>query len=365
MKTAPKYLSMLGLALVLTPSIQLQAEEPAKPVAKTENSATALDASFAAIAETIKTARNQASEAVGERDKALAELAASRKQQRETAEKLQATLRQQAETAKQLADTRKALGESNSAKDKFKKEAEGLAKQLEVGNEAYAKLVALRSQMQESLKNLAGIDENLATFRAELASPTSVGKLQTEITELKAASENAGKQLADSKAALETERKEREKLSKQAAETEKQLTAANMRSQQVQKSSRASAARISELEKTQAETVAALKSAKNDLAEAQKMAAKQVAETKEAGKETSASLQKAKEEIEQLKQARNAAEKNAKSASSDLQVARKNGKVLKDALRSSERKVGELESKMKELSNNRAVESSGQPKGDS
>ena len=94
MKTTPKYLAQLGLAIALTPFMPLYAEQAPKE----KSAGTQLDASFAAISETIQTARKQASEAVAERDKALTELAASRKQQQETAKQLEAALNQQKNT---------------------------------------------------------------------------------------------------------------------------------------------------------------------------------------------------------------------------------------------------------------------------
>lgn len=367
MKTTPKYLGLLGLAIFLTPSLQLQAQEKPDSPPQEANVTSSLDASFAAIADTIRTARDQASEAVSQRDKALSELAEVRKLQKETSNKLQETLNQKADTTKQLAEVRKDLEESKVSRDKFKKEAETLAKHLEVGDEAYKKLVALRSQMQESLKNLMGIDESIASFRAELAAPTSVGKLQGEIAGLMDNGKAMNKKLSDSQSALEKERLEREQLKKGVAEREHQLAAAVKRSSEIEKSRGEMNARVSELEKSQAETVTALKNAKEELAAARSTIEKNITEVKNLDNGQVAALAKANQRIEKLVEARKAAEQAAEASTAKLESVRKVEGDLKKALEGSEKKVGELEAKMKELSRNSSGsdENENTPKGDS
>ncbi len=365
MKTAPKYLSILGLAIALTPSLQLRAEEANQTAPKGESRASSLDATFAAISETIQTARNQASVAVAERDKALSELADSRKQQKETAAKLQEALKQQAETAKQLAGTRKELAESKSAQEKSRKEAESLAKQLEVGDEAYAKLVAFRTQMQESLKNLNGIDESIAKFRAELASPTSAGQLQEEIAKLKSGNDDLSKQIAGSKTALKKERDEREAASKEAADAKKQIVAMREQSADAESKGRQMTTRVSELEKAHAQTLTDLKSTREELSRTREDAAKTAAEMRKIESGNASALAEAKKEIAELKEARKSAEQAAGNASAELKSARKSGEELKNALQDSRKKVGELESRMKEVSKNASDGQDGKAKGDS
>lgn len=150
MKHLPKYLTLLGLSFALSPSLHAEKESKQETPKSAESQ---LDASFDVLANTIKNARQQANESLKQRDQALSELAALRKQQEKT--------------SRELAETKKQLSESEKAEAEWKQKAETLANHLKVGAEARGKLAALKTQMEDSLKNFAAIEENLASVSEE------------------------------------------------------------------------------------------------------------------------------------------------------------------------------------------------------
>ncbi|MBK1883890.1 hypothetical protein JIN85_15840 [Luteolibacter pohnpeiensis] len=353
------YATLLGLALALAPT--LRAEDAAAPVATTpavvENVGTQLDASFAAISETIKNARLQASEAVGQRDEALAQLKASRQEQAETAKALE-------EARKQLAETRGQLNDSRHEQAKWKHEAETLAGQLKLGEEAHQKLLALRDQMQESLKNFSEIEKNVLAVRAEFQKPTAVADLKTEIVALKAAGNEAQQQISEMKGQIEKGNTERAEMAKASAAKEQemagQIAAAKEEAGKIAESREALNQRTAELEKAHAQTVGELKSAREELKAAQETIASNQSNNADLKKELEAKaeeLKKSADRTAKMGKALDALQAHAKEIGDKLNSVEKSSADLKNTLHDRETKINQLETQMKEVSQNTDKES--------
>ncbi|MGJ8633402.1 MAG: hypothetical protein ACSHX7_05730 [Luteolibacter sp.] len=319
MKNLTKYLSLLSLSAALSPSLLAQQANPvAAPPASAE---TKLDASFNALANTIKTARTQAGEALKQRDKALAELAQARKTQANLSKQLEEASKTRADLSQQLTETNKQLAESKQSGAKWKQEADTMANQLKVGAEAREKLVALRTQMEKSLKNFATLEKSLTEVQEEFQKPTAASELTGQIQKLKAAEssmkQNFQKQAMDLKATAT----QKEKLAKQLAQEKK------ARKQTTEK--------LSALEKSNSKTTEELKSTRKQLAKALKITVKTETATTD--------LKSAQEKAVAL-QAR------TKEATARLDQANKTASSLEKEIQQKDALIEKLEKRMKEMS---------------
>ena len=268
MKSLPKYISLLGLTLTFAPILHAE-EKAAKP--KQEIPMNQLNASFDVLADTINNARKQANEAMIQRDKVLAELAATRKAQEATNKELADLRKLQEKTSRELGNTKNQLAETKKSEAKLKKETEALSTQLKIGAEAREKIAALKTKMEKSLKDFSAIEKNLANVDKELQKPTAAGELKKELNALKSSDSASKKALTESKSKYEQQQSKAIASLKAVESKNKNLT---KQLTEQEKTNQQTAKKLAELEKSNATATSELKKTQSELKTARENFAK-------------------------------------------------------------------------------------------
>lgn len=206
---------LITLAVALCPVVHAevsttgQAQKPAGEVSAPGQAAAANDEApqvvadmqkhIETLAEQIKKAQSEATDASKQRDAAHQEALAVRQAKNQIEGQLSSL-------KKQLDASSHEVSQWKDKANTLEKKATVLEKKLGAGEEAYAKLGTFRDEMNSALKEFAVLKNDLASVRGELQAPAERVALKKQVAELEATRETLAKNL-DTEVKAHTESK--------------------------------------------------------------------------------------------------------------------------------------------------------------